>query len=153
MDGIEDLPEDTPYSTLKERLLMTHTLSKFEQLEQLFKTRQLEARKSCQLLNSHGWSNVRRGRRGVSSSGGQGRQGVGLLWKTAAGDCCCGGRRGGRGCGRHPWPGVLRQVEEPEEEDRPAEEEPAGGQGQDQADRSGPPVFRPLFFSLFSLLT
>jgi hypothetical protein len=27
MDFIEDLPEDTPYSTLKERLLKTHTPS------------------------------------------------------------------------------------------------------------------------------
>jgi len=37
MDVIEDLPEDTPYTTLKERLLETHTLSNFEKLELLFK--------------------------------------------------------------------------------------------------------------------
>jgi hypothetical protein len=68
MDVLEDLPEDTPYSTLKERLLKTHTLSNFEKLEQLFKTGQLGAREPCQLLNSHGWSNVRRGRKAVSYS-------------------------------------------------------------------------------------
>ncbi len=66
MDFIEDLPEDTAHSALKESLLETHTLSSFEKLEQLLK--QLEAHRPCQLLNSHGWSNVRRGRRGVSSS-------------------------------------------------------------------------------------
>ncbi len=51
------MPEDTPYSTLKERLLKTHTLSSFEKLEQLLK--QLEAHKPSQLLNSmaggEGW--------------------------------------------------------------------------------------------------
>jgi hypothetical protein len=48
----EDLPEDTPYTTLKERLLETHTLSNFEKLELLFKAGQLGARKPSQLLNS-----------------------------------------------------------------------------------------------------
>ena len=52
MDVIEDLPEDTPYTTLKERLLETHTLSNFEKLELLFKAGQLGARKPSQLLNS-----------------------------------------------------------------------------------------------------
>jgi hypothetical protein len=52
MDVIEDLPEDTPYTTLKDRLLETHTLSNFEKLEQLFKSGQLGARKPSQLLNS-----------------------------------------------------------------------------------------------------
>ncbi len=33
MDVIEDLPEDTPYTTLKERLLEKHTLSNFQKLE------------------------------------------------------------------------------------------------------------------------
>jgi hypothetical protein len=52
MDVIEDLPEDTPYTTLKERLLETHNLSNFKKLEQLFKSGQLGARKPSQLLNS-----------------------------------------------------------------------------------------------------
>jgi hypothetical protein len=52
MDVMEYLPEDMPYSTLKEQLLETHTLSNFEKLELLFKTGQLGARKPSQLLNS-----------------------------------------------------------------------------------------------------
>jgi hypothetical protein len=67
MDVIEDLPEDTPYFTLKERLLETHTLSNFEKLEQLFKSGQLGARKPSQLLNSI-WSTAHRERRGGCSS-------------------------------------------------------------------------------------
>jgi hypothetical protein len=43
---------DTPYSTLQERLLETHTVSNFEKLELLFKTGQPGARKPSQLLNS-----------------------------------------------------------------------------------------------------
>jgi hypothetical protein len=43
---------DTPYTTLKGRLLETHTLSQFEQLELLFQVEPLGGRKPSQLLTA-----------------------------------------------------------------------------------------------------
>ena len=52
MDVLEDAGEETPYTTIKDRLMETHVLSDSEKMELLFKLPSLGARKPSQLLTS-----------------------------------------------------------------------------------------------------
>lgn len=52
MDVLEDAGEDTPYTTIKNRLMETHVLSDSEKMELLFKLPSLGARKPSQLLTN-----------------------------------------------------------------------------------------------------
>jgi len=52
LDVLEEVGEEQPYTTLKQRLLETHVLSDFEKLELLFKMPGLGARKPSQLLTA-----------------------------------------------------------------------------------------------------
>jgi hypothetical protein len=51
LDVVERPHEDTPYTSLKERLLAAHELTDFQRIEKLFQMEPLGARKPSELLN------------------------------------------------------------------------------------------------------